>query len=322
MIKVTQYIKLPFFFVFKKSLDARLIELLLLINFLFFRISFSFFTVIFSFLVIILRARTFLVHSISLLTFVTFSFLIAFAASIRLYLLFLTYLGCTWDFRSRGVVKIGQAGMIQDLVASRERTHKERNSLLKGNPHSPAAPFIYDHSPDSPLLCEDHARIFHRDVATALYLGNRTRPDIVLTLGELCKRVKAPTEEDDRKLDRLIAYLRSTRDRPLTLGCSTHPTVTVSVDAAYCNRDEKRSTTGMCITLGTGIFATASKVQKTATKSSTEAEIVAVSDGMNIPLWLSDIMSLMMIVFDLYIVLTVLYDGMLSYSQLYGYIGI
>ena len=29
-------------------------------------------------------------------------------------------------------------------------------------------------------------------------------------------------------------------------------------------------------------------MQKTATKSSTEAEIVAVSDGMNIPLWLRD----------------------------------
>ena len=189
----------------------------------------------------------------------------------------LDYLGCTWDFRSRGVVKIGQSGMTQDLVTSRERTHVDRGGQLKGCPHSSAAIYIYEHSQDSPLLSEDHARILHRDVATALYLGNRTRPDIVLALGELCKRVKNPTEEDDRKLDCLIAYLSATRDLPLTLGCSVLPTVTVSIDAAYCNRDEKRSTTGMCITLGTGIFATASKVQKTATKSSTEAEIVAVS---------------------------------------------
>ena len=74
----------------------------------------------------------------------------------------------------------------------------------------------------------------------------------------------------------------------ILVGCTTPPTVTVSIDAAYCNRDEKRSTTGMCVTLDTGIFSTASKVQKTATKSSTEAEIVAVSDGLNIPLWLRD----------------------------------
>lgn len=200
----------------------------------------------------------------------------------------LTYLGCTWDYSKEGVVKIGQAGMIQDLVTSRERTHEERKGELKGSPHTPAALHIYEHTNDSPPLSEEHARMYHKDVATALFLGNRTRPDIVPALGELCKRVKAPTEEDDRKLDRMIAYLRSTRDVPLTLGCSIPPTVTVSIDAAYSNRDEKRSTTGMCITLGTGVFVTASKVQKTATKSSTEAEIVAVADGMNIPLWLRD----------------------------------
>ena len=153
-------------------------------------------------------------------------------------------------------------------MTSRERTHTDQSGQLKGSPNSPAASYIYEHTQDSPLLNEDRARIFHRDVATALYLGNRTRPDIVLTSGELCKRVKAPTEEDDRKLDRMISYLRCTRDLPLTLGCTTPPTVTVSIDAAYCNRDEKRSTTGICVTLGTGIFSTASKVQKTATKSS------------------------------------------------------
>ena len=174
----------------------------------------------------------------------------------------LTYLGCTWDFKTRGVVKIGQSGMIQDLVKLCERTHTDQSGQLKGSPNSPAASYIYEHTQDSPPLNEDRARIFHRDVATALYLGNRTRPDIVLTSGELYKRVKAPTEEDDRKLDGMISYLRCTRDLPLTSGCTTPPTVTVSFDAAYCKRDEKRSTTGMCVTLGTGIFSTASKVPR------------------------------------------------------------
>ena len=202
-----------------------------------------------------------------------------------------TYLGCTWDFGATGVVSIKQTGMIQDLVTSREVTHTERGGELKGNPSSPAAGYLFERTMDSPLLSAEHATCFHKDVATALYLGNRTRPDIVTTLGELCKRVKAPTEEDDRKLDRLIAYLRATRDIPLTLGCTFPPRVTVSIDAAYQNREEKKSTTGMCMTLGTGVFTTASKVQKTVTKSSTEAEIVAVADGMNAPLWLRDFIS-------------------------------
>ena len=42
----------------------------------------------------------------------------------------------------------------------------------------------------SPLLSESRAKIFHTDVATALYLANRTRSDIALTPGESCKSVK------------------------------------------------------------------------------------------------------------------------------------
>ena len=48
----------------------------------------------------------------------------------------------------------------------------------------------------------------------------------------------------------------------------------------------------MCVTLGVGFFITSSKVQKLNSKSSTEAEIIAVSDGMNILLWLADFIRL------------------------------
>ena len=63
--------------------------------------------------------------------------------------------------------------------------------------------------------------------------------------------------------------------------------LTVSIDAAFANRDFMKSTSGMCIILGAGFFITSSKVQKLNSKSSTESEIIAVSDGMNIPLWIA-----------------------------------
>ena len=69
------------------------------------------------------------------------------------------------------------------------------------------------------------------------------------------------------------------------------PRVIVSIDAAFANREYMRSTSGMCITLGVGHFISSSKVQKLNSKSSTEAEIIAVSDGMNVPLWLADFIS-------------------------------
>ena len=200
----------------------------------------------------------------------------------------LPYLGCTWDYTTPGSVKVSQTGMIQDLITAREKTHTDRGSTLTGSPHSPGAPHLFERSADCPLLSASDAKIFHTHVATAAYIGNHTRHDIVTTVGELCKRVKAPTIEDDKKLDRLINYLRETRDIPLHLRTELPPRVIVSVDAAFANREQMKSTSGMCVTLGEGFFISSSKVQKLNSKSSTEAEIIAVSDGMNIPLWLAD----------------------------------
>ena len=200
----------------------------------------------------------------------------------------LSYLGCTWDFTEPSFVKVSQIGMIQDMISTREKYHEDRGSKLTGHPLTPGAPHLFDRTSDCALLSGEDAKIFHTAVATAVFAHSRTKPDIGLVVGELGKRVKAPTVEDDKKLDRLICYLRDTRDQPLRLQCSMPLKVTVSIDAAFANRDMMKSTSGMCVTLGVGNFITRSKIQKLNSKSSTEAEIIAVSDGMNIPLWLAD----------------------------------
>jgi hypothetical protein len=91
--------------------------------------------------------------------------------------------------------------MIQDLVTSHEKFHKDRGTEFNGKPFSPAAPYFFNRTPDATLLGAADAKTFHTHVATALYLANRTRPLIGPAIGELCGRVKAPTVEDDRKLD-------------------------------------------------------------------------------------------------------------------------
>ena len=58
-------------------------------------------------------------------------------------------------------------------------------------------------------------------------------------------------------------------------------------DSNNINRDLMKSTSGMCVILGVGNFISSLKVQKLNSKSSTESEIIAVSDGMNVPLWLA-----------------------------------
>jgi DNA-directed RNA polymerase subunit H (RpoH/RPB5) len=199
------------------------------------------------------------------------------------------FLGTKWDYSEEGYVKLLQLGMIQDLIKSRENTLEVRGAALKSNIHTPGASYLFERSEKCPLLNDKDRATYHTDVATALYIGQRSRPDINTVIGELCKRVKSPTTEDDSKLDRLIAYLKTTRDIPLRLGYTCElPRVIVSIDAAFANREMMKSTSGVCITLGTGFFMASSKVQKINSKSSTEAEIIAVSDGMNVPMWLAD----------------------------------
>jgi hypothetical protein len=96
-----------------------------------------------------------------------------------------SYLGCTWDFHEKGIVKVSQTGMIQDLVTSREKFHKDRGTEFNGKPFSPAAPYLFNRTPDATLLGAADAKTFHTHVAIALYLANRTRPLIGPAIGEL-----------------------------------------------------------------------------------------------------------------------------------------
>jgi Reverse transcriptase (RNA-dependent DNA polymerase) len=72
-----------------------------------------------------------------------------------------------------------------------------------------------------PLLPVGRARTFHSVVAKLIYAGTRARTDILLALGFLCSRVSAPTEQDERKLFRLLAYLLGTLDLKFRLGADS-----------------------------------------------------------------------------------------------------
>ena len=71
----------------------------------------------------------------------------------------ISYLGLTWDYSETGCVEVSQAGMIQDIVAAREKTHKDCRTKPAGIPHSPGAPHLFDRTPDSELLSAKDAEI-------------------------------------------------------------------------------------------------------------------------------------------------------------------
>ena len=66
-------------------------------------------------------------------------------------------------------------------------------------------------------LTEEEAGTFHTNVAKLLFLAKQVRPDILTAVSFLCTRVSQPDKDDERKLNRVIKYLRGTKGIPLTL---------------------------------------------------------------------------------------------------------
>ena len=126
---------------------------------------------------------------------------------------------------------------------------------------------------------------FHSLTAKLLYLSKRTRSDILACLAYLTKRVLEPRTDDWKKLVHNIQYIRGTRTMPLTLEVDTPVKVIAYIDASYAVHADKKGHTGCIITLCKGAIYGKSSTQKLSTTSSTEAELVAMTEAGNQVLW-------------------------------------
>ena len=120
-------------------------------------------------------------------------------------------------------------------------------------------------------------------MAILLYLIKRTRQDIQTAVAFLCTRVREPDTDDYKKLTKVMQYIRNTKNMTLTI--EPDDEAKWWVDSSYAVHPNMKSHTGIYMTLGKGAPYTASCKQKLNTKSSTEAELVAVDDAMGQVLW-------------------------------------
>ena len=181
-----------------------------------------------------------------------------------------------FDFSSAGSVAITAPAYVDTMLAL---------SHTQGTASSPAGLNLFNVSSDSTLLPITVKDQYHSAVARLLYLSKRTRPDLLLTVSFLTTRVQAPTEEDMHKLQRALKYVNGTRTLGLRLVYDPANTIHAYIDASYGIHDDYRSHTGMVISLGSGVIDARSTKQKLNTKSSTEAELVGLSDMCGKVIW-------------------------------------
>jgi hypothetical protein len=124
-----------------------------------------------------------------------------------------------------------------------------------------------------------------------MFLATRTRPDILLSVTALATKCRSPNKYDEERLDRIIGYLHHTK----TLGIKVHvtePQIFAYIDASWACHSDLKGHSGILVTMGTNGFPLMfkSQKQKVVTRSSTEAELVAMFTGLDIVLYLRRLM--------------------------------
>lgn len=196
------------------------------------------------------------------------------------------YLGMVLDFSDPGYVHINQTGMIQEIVKSASIAALElATGPVEAKPKTPTHEKLFQSTPNSPPLSSELAKEVHSLTARILFIANRGRPDLITFISFMTKRVLSPTVEDGKKLLRAIYYLRHTTQLDLKLGFKGDPQVSLYIDASFAVHDDCKSHSGTLATLGHGAYYTKSTTQKLNTTSSCEAELVALSKGLQQGLW-------------------------------------
>jgi hypothetical protein len=136
-----------------------------------------------------------------------------------------------------------------------------------------------------PLECD-----YPQLVGALMYLMVCTRPDIAYAVSVL-SRFMAPdrhTSAHWKAAKRVLAYLKKTKHLSLVLGRTQALEITAYSDAAYADDQEQRkSTLGYHISLGTGLVSWKAKLSDCVALSSAESEYYAGCETVKEAEWLA-----------------------------------
>ena len=168
--------------------------------------------------------------------------------------------------------------------------HRYLRQLLETYSMSNCRPLSCPMDPNSKLSREDNSPIFEditkyrRLIGSLLHL-TYTRPDLSYSVSILSQFSSAPRQSHWQASIRVLRYLANTLDYGLSFRGGMELVGYSDVDWAG-DIDSRRSTSGYCFMLGSGLISWKSKKQNSVSTSSTEAEYRAYLDTCCELLWL------------------------------------
>jgi hypothetical protein len=135
-------------------------------------------------------------------------------------------------------------------------------------------------------------RQYQRKMGSLLYAAITTRPDIAFAVSRLARFNQNPSGEHQQAADRVIQFLYHTRSRAICYGGDMERdgarAFVCASDASFAdNTEDRKSSQGYMMTLFGGPIAWRANKQDTVTTSSTEAELLALSQTAKEAIFLS-----------------------------------
>jgi hypothetical protein len=191
----------------------------------------------------------------------------------------ISFLGMMLKQDEQGDINVTQSGFIQETADAAGVT--KSTSM-------PCAGDFMDTSKDTPCEIEEYRSLLMK----VMFVVLRTRPDVLVHTVILSSRMARPSLNDMSKLKKIIGFMLGTIHDGIKFRRAGEIDIHMFVDASFNIHDDCRSHTGYCIFVdrsGSAAVLCRSIKQKSVSNSSTEAEIIALHDGVLHLLWILDI---------------------------------
>ena len=140
-------------------------------------------------------------------------------------------------------------------------------------------------------ILDDVTATRYRSIVGGLQYLTLTRPDIAFAVNKVCQYLQRPTSVHFSAVKRILRYIRGTLGLGLKIVRSSSQVISAFFDADWAGcSDDRKSTGGFAIFLGSNLVSWQAKKQATVSRSSTEAEYKSLANATAEVIWVQSLL--------------------------------